>query len=83
MMPLAALTVMLWILWSDSVRPRKPSKLIYSIRVLLFLMVTGVIIYNLVEYPTAFTGAAAFFSWLAVGIGILGAGYFLRRVMAR
>ena len=44
--PLAALTVMLWILWSDSVRPKRPSKFVYLIRVVIFLGVSGVMVWN-------------------------------------
>jgi len=81
--PLAALTVMLWILWSDSVRPRRPTKFVYILRVVLFLGVTGVMIWNVFRYPEEFRGGASVFTWLACAVGVLGAAYFVRRVIER
>jgi len=81
--PLAALTVMLWILWSDSVRPRRPSKFVYLLRVLLFLGVSGVMIWNVIRFPAQFRGGVVVFTWVAVGVGLLGTIYFARKIMAR
>lgn len=81
--PLAALTVMLWILWSDSVRPRKPTKFVYLLRVLLFLGVSGVMIWNVFRYPAQFQGGVVVFTWVAVAVGAGGAIYFTRKVMER
>ncbi len=81
--PLAALTVMLWILWSDSVRPRKPTKFVYVLRIVLFLGVSGVMVWNVFRYPAQFRGGASLFTWVAVAVGILGAAYFARKVMER
>ncbi len=81
--PLAALTVMLWILWSDSVRPRRPSKLVYWIRVALFLGVTVVIIYNAIRYPEQFRGGIGVFTWLAAIVGVLGAVHYVRKATGR
>jgi hypothetical protein len=81
--PLAALTVMLWILWSDSVRPRKPTKFHYLVRAIIFLGVSGVMVWNVLRYPSAFQGASLVFTWLAVAIGILGALFFIRKVRER
>jgi hypothetical protein len=81
--PLAALTVMLWILWSDSVRPRKPTKFVYLVRVVLFLGVAAVMVWNVFRYPGAFQGASLVFTWVAVAVGVLGAIYFGRKVTER
>ncbi|HUP47876.1 MAG TPA: hypothetical protein VNA04_03710 [Thermoanaerobaculia bacterium] len=82
-MALAAITVMLWLLWSDSIRARKPAPLLYAIRVALFLVVSGVLILNLVRYPAFFTGTTRVLVLLAVLIGLLGAVYFGKRLARR
>lgn len=81
--PLAALTVMLWILWSDAVRPRRPTKFVYMLRVALFLGVSGVMVWNVFRYPVQFRGGVAIFTWIAVAVGVLGAVHFGRKVMER
>ena len=55
---IAALTVMLWILWSDSIRSRRASQAMYALRVATYLVVTGVLILNRVRYPQYFSGGA-------------------------
>lgn len=81
--PLAALTVMLWILWSDSVRPRRPSKFVYLLRTLLFLGVSGVMVWNVFRFPGQFRGGAVIFTWVAVAVGLGGAVYFVRKIRER
>jgi hypothetical protein len=81
--PLAALTVMLWILWSDAVRPRRPTKFVYLLRMVLFLGVSGVMVWNVFRYPAEFRGGVVAFTWIAVAVGIAGAGYFVRKIMER
>ncbi len=83
MLPLAAMTVMLWILWSDMIRPRRPSKLVYSMRVVLFAAVTGVMIYNRLEYPWQYARSASALTWLAAAVGACGIAYFVRKIVAR
>lgn len=82
-MALAAITVMLWLLWSDSVRPRRPAPVLYAIRVALYLIVSGVLVVNLVRYPAAFPGTARWLAVAAVVLGVFGAGYFWRRLTRR
>ena len=82
-MTLAALTVMLWILWSDNVRRRRPTPILYAVRVALYLIVTGILILNLVRYPDVFRGSARFIAIAAVVVGLVGAGYFARRLTIR
>jgi len=43
-MAIAAMTVMLWILWSDSVRPRKTAPILYALRIALYLIVGAVLL---------------------------------------
>ncbi|MBK5259218.1 MAG: hypothetical protein JJE51_06470 [Thermoanaerobaculia bacterium] len=80
---IAAITVMLWIMWSDTLRARRPSPILYTIRIALFLVVSGLLVHNLVRYPHIFAGAGKAFAILAVVVGILGAAYFARRLVRR
>ena len=57
-MAIAAITVMLWILWSDTIRARRPTPILYALRIALFLIVSGILILNLVRYPDVFAGNA-------------------------
>ena len=82
-MALAVITVMLWLLWSDSLRGRKPAPVLYAVRIALFLVATGVLILNLLRYPDLFVGATRLLAILAIFIGLLGAGYFARRLTRR
>jgi len=77
--PLLAMTVMLWILWSDTVRPQRSSRIVYLVRMILFLAMIGALYYNLVSYPAAFTTTARVLVGLATIVGLTGAGYFFRR----
>ncbi|HEX6086213.1 MAG TPA: hypothetical protein VF266_16910 [Thermoanaerobaculia bacterium] len=83
MMALASLTVMLWILWSDTLRARRPMPVLHAMRIALFLIVSGVLILNLVRYPHVFRGSARFIAIAAVVVGLIGAGYFARRLTTR
>ena len=33
LMAIATMTVMLWILWSDTIRARRPSQILYTVRI--------------------------------------------------
>lgn len=82
-MAMAAVTVMLWILWSDTVRPRRPSQVIYAARIALYLIMAGVLIVNRVRYPDSFGGSATALVIVAAVVGIFGALYFARRLVRR
>ena len=82
-MAIAAITVMLWILWSDTIRARKPSPILYAVRIALYLIVSGVLILNLVRYPELFTGGTRLLTIVGVFIGFIGAYYFGRRLVRR
>jgi hypothetical protein len=82
-MAIAALTVMLWILWSDTIRSKRPSPLLYALRVALYLIVAGILILNMVRYPFYFGGGARALAILAVAVGVFGAGYFARKLTIR
>jgi hypothetical protein len=82
-MAIATITVMLWILWSDSIRARKPSPVLYAVRIALFIIVSGVQVLNMVRHPDLFRGGARVWTIVAVVIGVGGAVYFTRRLTRR
>jgi len=82
-MAVAAMTVMLWIIWSDILRTRRPMPLLYALRIALFLIVSGILVLNLVRYPNYFAGGAKVFAVLAVVVGFAGAVYFGRKLVLR
>ncbi len=82
-MAIAAITVMLWIVWADTIRPRRASQMLYTMRIALYLVVSGVFVVNLVRYPRMFSGTARALCVVAIIIGILGASYFTRRLVRR
>jgi low affinity Fe/Cu permease len=82
-MALMAITVMLWILWSDTIRARRPSQVLYAVRVALYLIVAGVFILNLVRYPHLFAAGGRALCFVAILIGLLGAAYFARKLVRR
>ena len=82
-MAIAAITVMLWILWSDTLRARKPSPILYAVRVAVYLIVAGVLIMNMFRYPWLFLGMTKVLTIVAAVIGVLGAAYFAIRLVRR
>lgn len=79
-MALAAITVMLWLLWSDSLRARRPTPILYALRIALFLITSAVLLLNIIRYPDIFAGTARVLAMLAVIVGFIGAAYFARRL---
>ncbi len=82
-MAIAAITIMLWIVWSDTLRAQRPSQILYAMRIALYLVVSGIFILNLVRYPRMFAGTAYGLAIAAIAIGIGGAAYFARRLVKR
>ena len=82
-MAIAAITVMLWIVWSDTMRSRRSSPILYTVRIGLYLVVSGVFVLNLVRYPRMFSGTARTLGIVAIVMGIVGATYFTRRLVRR
>ena len=82
-MAILAITVMLWILWSDTLRARRPAPILYALRIALYLIVSGILVLNLVRYPHVFSGSARAIAIVAVLVGLAGAGYFARRLVLR
>ena len=82
-MAIAALTVMLWILWSDTIRAKRPSPILYTIRIALYLIMAAVLILNRVRYPFLFSPGASVLVGLTAAVGVVGAIYFGRRLVRR
>ena len=82
-MALAAITVMLWIMWSDTIRNRPPAPVLYVFRIALFLVVSGIFVLNLVRYPGMFPGGSRAIAIVAALVGMVGAGYFARRLVRK
>jgi hypothetical protein len=80
---IAALTVMLWILWSDTIRARRPNPLLYTVRIGLYLTMAVVLVLNRVRYPQLFSTSASVLVGLAALVGVFGAFYFGRRLVRR
>jgi hypothetical protein len=82
-MAMATITVMLWIMWSDTMRARRPAPILYAVRIALYLIVSGILVLNLIRYPHLFNGTGRVLCIVAALIGLLGAGYFGRRMVLR
>ena len=82
-MAIAALTVMLWILWSDTIRARRPSQMLYAVRIALYLIMAAVLVLNRFRYPWLFTTGATALVGIAAAVGVGGALYFGRRLVRR
>ncbi len=82
-MAIAALTVMLWILWSDTLRSRRPTPVLYGIRVLLFLTMAALLVVNRYRFPWLFTTTSTVLVVLTAFVGLFGAFYFGRRLVRR
>jgi hypothetical protein len=81
-MALAAMTVMLWILWSDSFR-KSPHPIVYAVRVALFIIVGGVLTVNMVRMPRYYPAATKAITIVTVVIAFGGAIYFARKLVRR
>jgi hypothetical protein len=82
-MAIAALTVMLWILWSDTIRVRRPTPVLYAVRVALYLIMAAVLVLNRLRYPRLFSTGSTLLVALTALVGLFGAFYFGRRLVRR
>lgn len=82
-MAIAALTVMLWILWSDSLRTQRPTPILYVIRIGLYLTMAALLVINRYRYPWLFSTTSTVLVILAALVGVAGAVYFGRRLVRR
>jgi putative effector of murein hydrolase len=82
-MAIAALTLMLWILWSDTVRPRRPRPILYALRIAAYLIMTGMLVLNRIRYPSYFSAGSTVLVILTACVGVGGAVYFVHRLATR
>ncbi|MGH9422847.1 MAG: hypothetical protein ACRD3J_22930 [Thermoanaerobaculia bacterium] len=82
-MAMAALTVMLWLIWSDTVRSGRTPAILYAVRVALFVIVAGILVLNRIRYPFYFSPAATVLVVIDAIVGAGGAFYFARRLVRR
>jgi hypothetical protein len=82
-MAIAALTVMLWLIWSDSVRAARSPAILYAVRVALFVIVAGIFVLNRVRYPFLFSTTATVLVVVVTLVGVGGAVYFARKLVRR
>ena len=82
-MAIAALTVMLWILWSDTIRRKRSAQAVYAVRVALYLIVTALLIINRIRFPRLFSSSANVLIAITAFVGLFGAFYFGRRLVRR
>ncbi|MGZ7079695.1 MAG: hypothetical protein ACXVJT_09805, partial [Thermoanaerobaculia bacterium] len=69
-MALAAITVMLWIIWSDTIRARRSTPVLYAWRIALYLIVAAIFLMNVVRYPAQFNASARMLAVLAAVVGL-------------
>jgi hypothetical protein len=82
-MAMAAITVMLWILWSDTIRARRGPRVVYALRILSYLAMAGVLVWNAMTRPELFGIGGRLLVFAAVLIAITGAIYFGRKFVKR
>ena len=80
---IACMTVMLWILWGDSVRSKRPSQPLYVLRVMLYLIMSGVLIVNMVRFRFLYSTTARVLTVAAAAVGLAGAIWFFRKLTRR
>ncbi|MEA2571460.1 MAG: hypothetical protein QOI24_3461 [Acidobacteriota bacterium] len=80
-MAMAAITVMLWILWSDTIRARRGPRIVYALRILSYLAMAGVLVWNAVTRPELFGMGGRALVLAAVIVAISGAIYFGRKLL--
>jgi len=82
-MAIAALTVMLWLIWSDIIRKSRTPAVLYAVRVALFVIVAAILVLNRVRYPFLFSPTATVLVVVVAIVGAGGAAYFARRLVRR
>jgi len=80
---MAIMTVMLWLMWSDTIRSKRQAAVLYAMRIAFFLIASGILVVDMIRYPRLFAGSARAVAIVTVAVGILGAGYFARRLTRR
>ncbi|HVR43827.1 MAG TPA: hypothetical protein VMS56_10340 [Thermoanaerobaculia bacterium] len=83
LIPVAAITMMLWLLWSESLRPRPMPRQWYVFRAVIYLGIAATMLYNGWRYAWAFSTWNFVFIGTAVAVAVAGAAFFLRKAFPR
>lgn len=81
--PIAAITLMLWLLWSESLRPRTRLRSAQLFRALLYLGISFVMLFNGWRYRHALETANFVLLGAAAIVGIIGAVFFAKKATRR
>lgn len=81
LLPLAMLTVMMFLIWTDSVRTRPVHPVAYILRALVFVAGVGILLFNRFRYPHLYGGTSTILIVITAVVGIGGAAYFGRKAM--
>jgi hypothetical protein len=82
-MAIAALTIMLWLVWSDTIRKGRTPAVLYAVRIALFVIVASILVLNRIRYPFYFSSTATTLVVIVALVGVGGAAYFARRMVRR
>ncbi|HEY0593458.1 MAG TPA: hypothetical protein VGF40_16920 [Thermoanaerobaculia bacterium] len=77
--PIAAITLMLWLMWSESLRARTRLPAAHLFRALLYLGISGVMIFNGWRYRHALETANFVLLAAAALVGLIGAVFFAKK----
>ncbi len=81
--PIAAITLMLWLLWSESLRSRTRLPAAHLFRALLYLGIAFVMVFNGWRYRDHFGTSNFVLLGAAAVVGIIGAVFFGRKALRR
>lgn len=81
LLPLAMLTIMMFLIWSDSIRKHRSHPVAYGVRALLFLAGVAILLYNRFRYPHLFSGMSTLLIAVVSTVGLGGAVYFGRKLL--
>ncbi len=70
------MTLMLWLLWSESLRARVQAPAWHLFRAALYLGMAAVMVFNGWRYRAAFTTGNFVLLGLAAAVGLLGAAFY-------
>src|SRR3954464_2712780 len=82
-MAIAALTVMLWLVWSDTIRQAHTPAVLYALRIALFVIVAAILVLNRIRYPFLFSSTATTLVVIVALVGAGGAVHFARKLVRR
>lgn len=83
LIPVAGITMMLWLLWSESLRRRPMPRPWYAFRALLYIAMAAVMAWNGWRYAYAFQTWNFVLIGTAVAVALIGAVFFGRKAAAR